>query len=156
MSVNYCVSVGCYIEVKTKPRPITVTYQACANLNCPKCTVETKHRFCPDCGCGTGPHLKIKTCSPLFDLYEEFEDELDNITPEDNEMMLLMENKTNSDYRQSMDSGASFGRVDLHDLDIPGITNKFSAKYHKEIKRLKEVFGDNDVKIKFGAIGYWS
>lgn len=156
--MSYHVFVGPYLEVHNPVRPIIKQRPSCPN---PKCNLHKKKadsKFCPQCGTKNEPTDYESTGKTEFNICDEFKTE--RLT----ELRFEGMPKACKDYmyfHSNIDSGA--GRTLSDDSEfIPmdvrtpiNETNVFETLFAEEIQRIKEVFGEDRVKIKWGVIAYW-
>jgi hypothetical protein len=158
MSVNYRVKIGPYIEVFNPELPSTKEHYGCNN---PKCKVFQKlnaNKFCSQCGSPIA--LVSIPCKARikFDFNDEFSGRLYEIHHD---------NLPNDKYRYSIlqpntgQFGDSFGDYESVVIELTTQISElqlrtFNETFAKEIIKLNEVFGENNVKVKWGVIAYAS
>lgn len=156
MSTEYQLHVGAYLEVYNPEKPSTTEYYACPKRSCSNFQVKCSTKFCPVCGTAISLVTVPTPVRIKFDVYEECLDNLaevegDSLPDEKQDYILFVSNITNG-------SGISTQGSTLKEVTEKTIKNdlvEFKDIFKGEIIRIKEVFGEDNVKVKWGIIGYW-
>lgn len=159
MGCHYHVFLGPYLEVFNPYVPRPEKIQGCSNPQCKKHKERSSDQFCPKCGTQIGLVEILKVARKEFDCYEEFDGDpfmelrFEGRTKEQENYMLLKSNRTNR-------SGRTFSEeseILPIDREMPNAEMlSFALDFEKEIRRITDVFGEKNVKVKWGAIAYWS
>ncbi len=112
-------------------------------------------QFCPKCGSEIGLIAVPAKERIEFDIYDEFDDRLNEIAQHYGDMdeEIYISNKNNLGSGKDYESYER-NIIQIFPDEIPGALEKMKTDFEKEISRLKEVFGENNVNIQFGVINY--
>jgi hypothetical protein len=158
MSVNYRVKVGPYIEVFNPEKDSVKQHYGCNNLKCKLFRKLNANKFCSSCG--SPIELVSVPCKAriAFDFYNALGGRLDEIHHDN-----LPSNKQNYSILQPNigQFGDSFGDYESVVIELTTQISElqlrtFNETFAKEIIKLNEVFGENNVKVKWGIIAYAS
>ena len=159
MSCNYQVYLGPYIQVHNPIRTGKKTIKTCSNKGCSKHRTESSDAFCPKCGSPVNDVSIPCKERTEFDVYTEFKgkEPLWKVNAEG-----LERSSDYGFYTSNMKHGP--GQRLSNDAEIIPLTAEDVQKqidtitiFHgNEISRLKKIFGNDSVQIKWGAIAYWS
>jgi len=159
MSIDYKCYVGPYVKVYSPDSPSTKEIETCPNPSCSKHQKYMGHQKCCD-ECGTKiVTVKLPTMAPLsFDVFTETDATMA-------ELMTETKPKGLKDFRLFV--GNRCGPPGLHfnphcdtyavETNGPAIISQMQqleTMYMSEIAHLKEVFGKENVQIKWGVVGY--
>lgn len=158
MSIDYNTYVGPYIEVYNPEKDSTEEYHSCPNKKCTNHTKDISAGFCSECG--SKIERMSRKCKERvdFDTWEEFDDSICEVLcgykPDGCEnFMYLVSNVgkigLNLDGRNPSINEIDCGKPLVEIFDFKSIKKK-------EIDRLKEVFGTDNVKIKWGVLVWCS
>lgn len=153
MGASYYVYVGPYIQAYNPEKMGSEEYYGCA-----RCKQAMSTKYCPICGSTVILLTRPNQQRITFDTYKETDDRLSSFSdysvPSDRKNFTLFEpNKGKFGHRFS---GWESQIVDLVDATIKTELERFLQFFDKDIKRLKEVFGNDAVDVKWGIIGYAS
>ena len=161
MSVDYKCYVGPYIKVFNPEKDSTEEYHSCPNKKCDKHKKQLSDKFCPSCG--TKITLVTFPCKSKidFDIYKEFKKEPIS------EVMCESKPKELENYdfyisNSTKSPGININVVyehfikDFNETIIVSEVQQFEIQLSKEINRLKEVFGNENVQIKWGVMTWTS
>lgn len=162
MGIDYYVHLGPYIKVHNPKRKTTETLKTCSNQSCEKHKQRNwgDDKFCKECGKEIRD-LTFPCMAPLdFDVYEEFNDRL-------KEAMTEYKPKKYQDYQYFIGNVKGTPSKDIKvkgndsefELSAHSVVSdyeKFVQMYDKEISRLSEIFGRNNVTIMFGVLNWAS
>jgi hypothetical protein len=158
MGIDYHTYVGPYIQVHNPKRKTTEEYPTCSNEKCAK---HKKHsygdKFCPDCGSEIRS-ISFPCVAPLdFDVYEEFNDRLTKYffecCPDEVEDFLCFAGNVNGSPGKSFYPKQEVYILEVSPSNIPKEIAALEEMYKEEINRLKAVFGNDAVQIKWGVLG---
>lgn len=158
MGVSYYVKLGPYIEVKNPPKSSFTEYFGCPNKKCRHYNKAFTCKFCTDCGTAI-ELVKVPDSKPTeFDTWKETNDRLSKAFSEYlpdglKDILILMPNKKGLGHHFSAYDSAL---VPLNETIVLSETKRFESEYAKDIARVREVFGENAVQIKWGVIAYAS
>lgn len=160
MSVDYTSYVGPYIQVHNPKKPSTEEFHTCPNKKCRNHGVSIGNKFCEICG--TEIKLVAFPCEkPVdFDIYQEFDDRVCHAfsewkPKEYQDYLFVIGNRKGSPGR-SFDPIQDSYIEDLTKLNTAEELLAFMKMFSKEITRLKEVFGNDAVQVKWGVLGWAS
>jgi hypothetical protein len=154
MSCHYHAFVGPYIEVHNPLRIGTKSVKTCTNEKCSKHGAYSADSFCSKCGSAIGEVNIPCRERKKFDVWTEFggKEPFYEISGErlkiDNDYVL---------YHSNMNKGPGrtlYENCVILPMDAAFVQNEIDSlkTFHvKELARLKEVFGDESVKIKWGG-----
>ncbi len=158
MSIDYSAHIGPYIKVYNPKKASTTELTLCCNKNCSQHNKEVDSKFCPECG------SLIKTSklpcreSIDFNVYDEFNERLHEMCPEEKPHKC-------DDYlyfaaNDSKKFGVNIDPTYCNEVKISTESGEefmeFFDVYQKEIDRLKEIFGKDNVQIKYGVVTWAS
>ncbi len=155
MSIDYSVHVGPYIVVHNPPVETTEEYHSCPTKGCPNHKRHMSEKFCPACGSGIRV-VQFPTKAPKdFDVYKEFDSRLCEAFcdggPEDlKDAMVFLSDEKGHDV--VFDPTNELVDIDLRAVNMPESLDRFQEAFAKEIQRLKEVFGEQAVELRWGVI----
>jgi len=157
MSVQYHSYVGPYIKVNNPEKESTEKYHGCPKRTCGKYRHRISDQFCANCG--TKIELVEVPCKSRikFDVYEEFDENLAEIGSHycitDTE--IFISNKETLGAGRILDC-ESCTEIPFDESVIGTETRKMENDFSKEITRLKEVFGEQNVSVLWGVVAYAS
>jgi len=154
MSVNVSVQIGPYIEAIGKAEvKIEKVKRICPNH--PNSKVG-EAKFCPTCGTliKNKDYVETHKLSAIDVLNgETYHDELWASEGMEN---IIMSNETPpDDINFYVEYGNSVEITNPEDTKTKQLT-WFNKAYQKEITMLKDKFGDDKIKVKWGVVAYWS
>lgn len=158
MSVHYHVFLGPYLEVHNPIKATTVKKRSCPNEQCFNNGELVQANFCPKCGTKV-LHIEVAARGrKAFNAYDELDGErlielrFEDMPKECKDFMYFHSNLTKCAGRTFCDST----EIVPMDENTPNAEKeRFARDFAKEIARIKEVFGESAIKIKWGAIAYW-
>lgn len=159
MSCHYHAFVGPYVEVHNPLRVGTKQVKTCTKKGCVKHGQPSEDSFCPKCGSAIGEvNIPCKERKKFYP-YEDFGFKTDisklskesTPLPDDYEIFYFPTKKgpgrTLYETCAIVPMDAAFVQAEIDTL---------ASRYTKEVSRLKEIFGNDSVKIKWGVFTYWS
>lgn len=157
MGVSYYIYVGPYILVHNPPQPDKEEYHSCSNKKCKQHGQPLHAKFCSECG------KEIKLLSfpntKRVDLYDTITDLDDTLSeacteyPPDNyedHNFLIPNKKGNGEHFRAYDTTV----INLDPDAVSEQCHKFSHDYDKELRVLRNLFGEKNVMLDFGVIAY--
>lgn len=158
MSTDYYIHVGPYIKVYNPKRNSSKTVNTCVNTTCKKHkqNIYGNDKFCSECG----NQIKMSEFSCMaalqFDIYEEFKDTLAKVIREYKPIELMdyqfFVGNTKGTPSKRICVSESEGESQIMFDKITDDCLTFCDMYRKEINRLYEVFGKDNVSVKFGVL----
>jgi len=160
MSIDYNTHVGPYIQVYNPKKPSTKEYHSCPDKKCFNYGSELSNKFCPNCGRAIILVTFPCTAATDFDIYEEkMDNDLSEIVTEwkpdgMESCMLFVSNRKG--FGKSYDARSDCYVSECNETTVVADVQRFITTFGKQIVRLKEVFGEKNVQIKWGVIGWAS
>lgn len=156
MGVSYYIYIGPYVEVYNPLKPIDQEYHSCPSKGCSNHTKPISDGYCPKCGTKIGRLIRKVNERIHFDVYREFGDgtlrDVHNDFGENNYMRFL-DNAHRGLHHLHID--AEYDSVnDFTDKNPSEVVDEYKKLRSKEIARLQEVFGNDNVTVKWGVINY--
>lgn len=160
MSVSFNTFVGPYVEVYSPEKQSTEEYHSCPNKKCVNHTKPISDGYCSKCG--TKIERMERACMEKidFDCYDEFpdyslEEVITTYKPTDCEDYIYFVNGNKHAIGIILDGNdVSVNQID--EKTPQAESELFKNKLNKEITRLQEVFGKDNVKIKWGVLVWCS
>lgn len=157
MSVDYNTFVGPYIEVYNPKKDFVYEYYSCPKKGCKNHNKEISSKFCPECG------KKIELTSRLsekkieFNMYEELdEDKLTEIMveyPKENSQKDFLYFISNCRNLPGRTFDCNYTEIYEIAPDVPGMEiNNFQLNCKEELAKLRKIFEDANVKVKWGVL----
>ena len=160
--MEYSTYVGPYVQCRVETTTEEEPFLGCTNGACVNAAKDLCTAFCPECGAPRGERIRILTVDVIDD--GDVEEILRNVfrTPNGDgylawsrkhHMHVWIVNHTERMERDPvLDSSASFSlstitREIVH-REIAGLAAVFS----RELKRLREVYGEDAVRIRWGIV----
>jgi hypothetical protein len=148
MSVDYNTFVGPYLEVHNPLRNSTEEYHTCSNKKCKNHAKPISDKFCSKCG------GKIKL--ERFPCQNRIEFDINVISEDLSEAMIEYNYNGDNMYFYYSDYGSSFDGNDCiaKEIDINDPVKKlyeFQLKFKSEIEQIQNIFGKDNVKVKWGV-----
>lgn len=157
MSTDYKTYIGPYIEVYNPLQTKINDFYGCINKTCKSCGTPQSYKFCPECGNEIQlieNHIKGRI---EFDIHDETKDTLSEMLCGDKPVKI-------SDYRFFIPNDYKAPGIiydnkydpfaySVNEIIIKSDDADVSARYSGELLRLKEVFGEANVTIKWGVLG---
>lgn len=152
MGLSYHTYIGPYIEVFNPLKPSTKKYHSCPNEKCSNNKKGISDAFCGKCG--TRVQLLNFPCKERITFYylDEFSEKTSLQTPSgefDRDKLYFIDDAL-GDSRCGNDNCI----CDLTHTNVQAGLDTFKEVNHMEITRLKEVFGADNVVIKWGVMTY--
>lgn len=160
MGVDYNVYAGPYIVVFNPLKDSTEEFYSCPNKKCNNHNKPISDEFCSKCG--TKIERMIRPCQERIDFnyFEEFEERFAEAFPEykpngcDDYLYLITNMKNDVGVHIDPKYHVSETVFDLKE-QIEKLT-EFTNRNRKEIRKLKNVFGEKNVQIKWGVLSWQS
>lgn len=157
MSCHYHVFLGPYLEVFNPVKNTTVKRQSCPNAACTNHKKLVEANFCDKCGTKI-KHIEVESRGrQRFNSYEEFGGEsLIEVTHEgmDEEDYIRFESNIRGVGGRTFYDEVAVLPIDSNTPNAE--IEAFNKHFAREIRILVNFFGADAVKIKWGAIAYWS
>jgi hypothetical protein len=156
MGVDYTAYVGPYIQVHNPPRPSFEEYHTCTTANCSNQNKPMSSKFCPVCGGAVT--LQSRPCqSPVqLDVFSEFNERLcealSEYKPKDSKNEIFLIGNKQGIPGRSFDPIETCSAVDMTGFNITQETMLFRDMLTAELARLKEIFGEDAVQVKWGIL----
>lgn len=161
MSTDYNTYVGPYIKVYNPKKPSTKEYHSCTNKKCKNYEVELSSKFCDKCG-DKIQLIKVPSSEAIdFDVYEKCNEVIAEVMCEYKPDELKEYNIYISNNRNKYNNSIYDPKYETYAINatVNSLTEdiyKFWMAFDKEIVKLKYVFGDDNVEIKWGVLGWTS
>lgn len=158
MGVSYNVYVGPYIEVHNPPKSSFEEYHGCSSKKCQSFNQRSSSKFCPHCGSSIVLIKKSITAKVNFDCFNECDDRLSEMFQE----YPFAEKKNYSFFVPNVGKlGRHFYAYDteLAEISSEEVVNQvkqMDTAFSKDIDKMRKVFGDAAVKLRWGVMGYSS
>ena len=158
MSVSYYWYIGPYIKVYNPLKQSTEKFHSCTNPKCENYEERISDQYCSKCGTKIG--IVEVPCNTRidFDVYYEFKDEqlaeinrYDSSGDKDN--IYYISNKKNLGAGRKLDCN-DCEEISFDSDIIESELRVMKKDFVKEIVRLKEIFGEENVNVLWGAISY--
>lgn len=156
MGVDYNTFIGPFVEVHNPPIPAKETVRTCSNDKCYQHKRYQLGKYCSNCGTEVRD-ITFDSLAPIFvNQNEEFEDALVRIQRE-----YKPENRKDYDIWIDNHNGSPGARYDSHDsIYVESVTherivkevNELLKRRDRQINRLKEIFGEDAVQVKWGVV----
>lgn len=150
MSVSYNVFIGPYIKVYSPEIDTVEEYHTCPNVNCKNHKQDVAKGFCPKCGTRIERTTRIIEEQVSFDYYDELGGNFNEITDYNNPSNYNRIFTSDIGVETFFDS--DFEEIPMNETNLLSDINLLKTKYVKEISRIEEVFGKENVLILWGAI----
>lgn len=156
MGCDYSVNVGPVVHIKNPPVETTIKHKGCCNNKCKKFHLTSYYKFCPDCGATVQEWAEPATKSLDINFYELFGDD-DKLVPANHELsdaatIVLVSNKRVKGFEHfDFDDGdfEVFPKIE----EITEYIENFKKVFANEILKLKEIFGESNVEVRYGTVG---
>jgi len=162
MGTDYCVNVGPVIVINNPPRDTNERHVSCCNDKCVKFhRYSSGEKFCPECGSRIAEWFETVTKPLDVDFYELFKDE--RLVPSDfhssssSSTVILIANK------EKDTKAANFQHFHLNYdgpfevfpkiEEIGSNIEKFKQIFDSDLNKLKEIFGADNVEVRYGTVG---
>lgn len=161
MSTDYNTYVGPYIKVYNPKKPSTKEYHSCTNKKCKNYEVELSSKFCDKCG-DKIQLIKVPSSEAIdFNVYEKCNEVIAEVMCEYKPDELKEYNIYISNNRDKYDNSVFDPKYETYAINADAISlkdnlDKFSDAFKFEIQKLKSVFGNSNVEIKWGVLGWTS
>jgi len=156
MGCDFYVKVGPVVVIHNPPIDTTEKHKSCCNDKCKQFHKYGVGKFCPDCGSPIEEWSKSVFKSLDIDFIELLKETL---TPADYEHsdaveVILVPNKRSKEVGfQSFNLEGPpvtvFPKLD----EITGNIEKFKTIFAGELTKLKTIFGESNVEVRYGTIG---
>jgi hypothetical protein len=155
MGVDYNTFIGPFVEVHNPPIPAKETLRTCSNVGCHQHKRYQSGEFCSSCGTKIGD-VTFDSLAPIRVDYVEFGDAIVRIQRE-----YKPDNCKDYDIWIDNHNGSPGVRYDTHDsLYVESVTherivnevNALLKRRELQINRLKEIFGEYAVQVKWGVV----
>jgi hypothetical protein len=160
MGVDYKVYVGPYIVVHNPPQDSMEEYHSCPNEKCSLHKISVSNGFCPKCGTTIGTLVRPCQKRIEFEWWEEFDGRLSEAFPEykpdggdDNQYFIP---NMDNDVGIHLDAKYSGSENVINTKTLTSDNKRFIDGKKKEIRKLKKVFGKNNVTVKWGVLCWQS
>lgn len=152
MGADLSIKIGPYIKVKgKKTKTVTKIKRECPNH---KRANNEKNKFCFECGSEVKNVEYQREISVLpLSVLSKYEDRV--FIPEGMENIVVPNINAPGHIKFDPEYGSDFvNLLDKKDI-IEKQTNWVEEEYSKEIQSLKDEFGESNVEICWGVLGYW-
>ena len=157
MGVSYYTYVGPYVKVYNPEKASKKEYHSCPNHGCSNNKKPMSDAYCSKCGTKIERltfYIQDRTRfdansefadGTLRDVYSDFDDHnyMHFVDDGQRDLLHLLMNINNGDFVS-----------DLTDKNPATEVEEFKEIRRKEIARLKEVFGEENVSVRWGVINY--
>lgn len=166
MGTDYIVNVGPVAIVKNSPRDATDIHRVCCNDQCRLYhhSVPRDTKFCNECGHQISEwHQAVKR--PLrVDFYEVLNDKLRlaDYADSEKETFILIPNDCTAEL-EALTKQVGFQRFNLKygeecqifptPEEMHGYVETFKGVFDAELKILKDIFGSDNVTVRYGTVG---
>jgi hypothetical protein len=152
--------IGPYIECSFTTIPSESTIYGCVNINCEKHKVSCAHilNFCDCCG-NRLQKLKDTILVPAINQVDVIDELNQNLIYPNGDGYIKYEVYNNKHIYMcnNIDDNICFNtnyfeETIIQELDLSNSVNLFKKKYSEEIKHLENIYGKENIVIKFGLI----
>ncbi len=152
MSVSYNVFVGPYIKVRDIEIDRIEEYHTCLSTGCRNHKKEMSCGFCPKCGGRIERISRVVKGKIDFDYYDELGGNFNEVFEYEKRDFKIF----TSDIGNDIGFDGDFKEIPIGNITpATEITNLYE-KYNKEVARIKEVFGDENVQVLWGVVTWVS
>jgi len=162
MSIDYSLYVGPYVKCAITIRPVKKMRRTCTRPSCEAYRdVVLKAKFCSACGCMVADRKVVVEEKAEFDPANDFHlnktspmDDYSGSWCSDNNCDLYIVDYYN--LPEKVNSWPEYELLDVHELEIKDIQKQISdfvRFWEVEIKKLREVYGEENVRICWGFMG---
>ena len=164
MGVDYSAYVGPYVEATNSEAMLTIEKQCCTNDSCSKYKITDRmkpdDKFCSTCGSVIGPMSVSKKGQQVCeweDVRCRWEDE-DRMTTAGSEgdlrpnTVIYIANQEG--YGYYLDVKYNCKLIDMGEIDTVKEIRRFEGNYADEIAVIRDAYGEENVKIKYGAMNW--
>ena len=157
MSTDYTTYIGPYIQVHDPPKQVPIKVYTCPNEKCGQHKKLTQGSYCSTCGTKMGHVNSVHTGITDYDVADETDDrlmeELTEYKPYNakNDRFYLG-NRERLGF--SFDPTEKVLAVELSLVNSTEVLNKFKVIFSKDITRMEEVFGKENVAVKWGILSW--
>lgn len=164
MSVSLHQILGPYMEIKSVLVNYLQEYPSCSNKSCKDHKKNLSGSFCPTCGnvvrLQSFPNKKRPTWNDVINNVKDvnIEDDL-TLTPSSygsKEKYILIPNKKFLDRDIRVDGSYNDIGVEINPNIIGEEKAMFIVTFQIAIDSAISIFGKENIKIKWGLVGYWS
>ncbi len=158
MGCDFYVNVGPVVVINNPPVGTTETHVSCCNDKCMRFHKYGTGKFCPDCGSPIREWTETVVKPLDIDFYELFK-EKETLVPACPEQqatatIILIPNKKSKEvgfehFDLSYQPFEVFPKIE----EIAGNIEKFKRVFETELNKLKEIFGGNNVEVRYGTVG---
>lgn len=158
MGCDFYVNVGPVVVIKNPPVATTETHNCCCNDNCKKFHQTSYDKFCTECGAKITEWVESVTKPLHIDFYELFKERLipDSSQNSADKVIILIPNKTDDckavnfqHFNLKYEPFLVFPNIE----EIGSYVKKFEEVFEKELNKLKEIFGETNVSVRYGTVG---
>ena len=158
MSLAHTVYVGPYLLIFKRRRPTSEVRRSCPTVQCEKHKEDIrdqKVKFCPGCGSPIEEVTFPARDSIPFDVPEDTDGELhtilDGYGSELNEKYVIsyLEDGPGQSFDPTRELYVS---EDITPERIQSDLRKFEQKFSRHIQKIKNVFGESNVKLQWGVL----
>ena len=160
MGVDYTVNVGPYVIIKDGRQKVKEEFLACDTKGCERfhSHYHGHDKFCAACGKEikqvVEEKFKVDYCGVLDELDDALTTVLSEYPPKGYEhSIILIPNRTKPSSGFSFDHRSDGGIYEFPDSDT---IFSFLDSYADELKKLREMFPETEVKVKIGVISWAS
>ena len=159
MGCDFYVNVGPVVVINNPPVDTTEKHISCCNKKCGKYHKYGSGKFCPDCGSPIQEWIKPVNKPLEIDFYELLKEVLvptDYMQHSGTSQIILIANKDTQaeevgfkHFNLKYEPFEFFPKIE----EVNGNIEKFKQVFENELNKLKEIFGTNNVEVRYGTIG---
>lgn len=157
MGCDYLVNVGPVVVINNPPVDTTEKHISCCNDKCVQFHKYGSGKFCPDCGSPIQEWIKPVNKPLEVDLYELLKEVLipsDYMQHSSTPKIILIANKQSEEvgfkhFNLKYEPFEFFPKIE----EINGNIEKFKQVFQSELNALKNIFGAENVEVRYGTIG---
>ena len=146
MSVDYTKMVGAYAKVYNPLTEKESFIYACVNEKCMDNGKKCPSNFCPRCGKEIGKKKVMISERIEFDCYKELDEKMYRAMKDDDYCYYVSNISTEDDHLEDISEN------EITPEQIASGLAKFNENRSREISKLKKVFGEENVKVKWGVL----